>query len=61
MGVTGSLNASTAQWLLASGRAKAPYTTSQGTCVGRTGRVHISLDHHGDVWVATVFSGSRGD
>jgi PhzF family phenazine biosynthesis protein len=63
--VTGSLNASTAQWLLTSGRAKAPYTTSQGTCLGRTGRVHISLDHHGDVWVGgrttTVFSGTRVD
>ena len=63
--VTGSLNASTAQWLLASGRAKAPYTASQGTCVGRTGRVHISLDHDGEVWVGgqttTVFSGRRVD
>jgi PhzF family phenazine biosynthesis protein len=61
--VTGSLNASTAQWLLASGRAKAPYTTSQGTCVGRTGRVYITLDQHGDVWVGgkttTIFSGNR--
>jgi PhzF family phenazine biosynthesis protein len=61
--VTGSLNASTAQWLLVSGRAKAPYVASQGTRVGRTGRVHISVDDHGGVWVGgkttTIFSGSR--
>ena len=61
--VTGSLNASTAQWLLSSGRAKAPYVASQGTCLGRTGRVHISTDAFGGVWVGgkttTVFSGDR--
>ena len=39
--VTGSLNASTAQWLLASGRAAAPYMASQGTRLGRRGpRLH---------------------
>jgi PhzF family phenazine biosynthesis protein len=61
--VTGSLNASTAQWLLASGRTKAPYTASQGTRVGRTGRVYIDVDQDGRVWVGgkttTVFSGTR--
>jgi PhzF family phenazine biosynthesis protein len=61
--VTGSLNASTAQWLLSSGRAKAPYVASQGTRLGRTGRVHISTDALGGVWVGgkttTVFSGNR--
>lgn len=61
--VTGSLNASVAQWLLSSGRAKAPYIASQGTRLGRTGRVHISTDTLGGVWVGgrttTVFSGSR--
>ena len=35
--VTGSLNASVAQWLLRSGRATAPYVASQGTVLGRTG------------------------
>ncbi len=49
--VTGSLNASVAQWLLASGRATAPYIASQGTALGRRGRVHISADDNGDVWV----------
>ncbi len=49
--VTGSLNASLAQWLLASGRATAPYVASQGTALGRRGRVHISADGDGTVWV----------
>ena len=49
--VTGSLNASLAQWLLASGRATAPYVASQGTVLGRAGRVHISTDADGAVWV----------
>jgi PhzF family phenazine biosynthesis protein len=49
--VTGSLNASLAYWLLSSGRATAPYLASQGTVIGRRGRVHISAD--GDsIWVA---------
>ena len=48
--VTGSLNASLAQWLLGSGRATAPYVASQGTVLGRAGRVHISAVD-GDVWV----------
>ena len=39
--VTGSLNASLAQWLLATGRATAPYVVSQGTVLGRKGRVHL--------------------
>jgi len=50
--VTGSLNASLAGWLLASGRATAPYTAAQGTALGRRGRVHISVDDDGAVWVA---------
>ena len=49
--VTGSLNASLAQWLLASGRATAPYVASQGTVLGRRGRVRISQDADGGVWV----------
>jgi PhzF family phenazine biosynthesis protein len=49
--VTGSLNASLAQWLLATGRASAPYIASQGTALGRLGRVHISQDHDGTLWV----------
>ena len=49
--VTGSLNASVAEWLLASGRAHAPYIAGQGTAIGRAGRVHITQDDDGTVWV----------
>ena len=49
--VTGSLNASLAQWLLATGRAAAPYVASQGTRLGRRGRVRIEHDADGTVWV----------
>jgi PhzF family phenazine biosynthesis protein len=49
--VTGSLNASLAGWLLRTGRATAPYVASQGTALGRQGRVHISLDDDGTIWV----------
>jgi PhzF family phenazine biosynthesis protein len=50
--VTGSLNASLADWLLRDGRATAPYVASQGTALGRAGRVHVSLDDDGTIWVA---------
>jgi PhzF family phenazine biosynthesis protein len=49
--VTGSFNASLAQWLLAAGRAHAPYLARQGTALGRRGEVHISSDANGMVWV----------
>ena len=49
--VTGSLNASLAQWLLRIGRARAPYVASQGTALGRAGRVHVSRDPDGTIWV----------
>jgi PhzF family phenazine biosynthesis protein len=49
--VTGSLNASLAQWLLRTGRATAPYAVSQGTALGRAGRVHISRDADGTIWI----------
>jgi PhzF family phenazine biosynthesis protein len=50
--VTGSLNASLAEWLLRSGRASAPYVASQGTALGRGGRVHVTRDQDGTIWVA---------
>jgi PhzF family phenazine biosynthesis protein len=50
--VTGSLNAALAPWLLRTGRAQAPYVVSQGTALGRAGRVHISRDADGAIWVA---------
>lgn len=49
--VTGSLNASVAQWLLASGRAAAPYVARQGTAIGRAGRIHVDQDDDGTVWI----------
>ena len=49
--VTGSLNASLAQWLLGTGRAQAPYLARQGTALGRTGQVRITTDDRGQVWV----------
>uniref|UniRef100_A0A831TF53 PhzF family phenazine biosynthesis protein n=1 Tax=Thermorudis peleae TaxID=1382356 RepID=A0A831TF53_9BACT len=59
--VTGSFNASAAQWLLASGRARVPYVASQGTRLGRSGRVVIDQDGEGTVWVGgkttTCFAG----
>lgn len=49
--VTGSLNASLAQWLIADGHAPERYLASQGTCLGREGRVWIERDASGQVWV----------
>ena len=53
--VTGSLNASVAQWLIANGAAPTSYTASQGLRVGRRGVVRVSSEE-GQVWVggATV-------
>ncbi len=59
--VTGSLNASVAQCLLAAGRVTAPYVAAQGTVIGRRGRVFIDQDPTGQVWVGgrtvTMFEG----
>jgi PhzF family phenazine biosynthesis protein len=60
--VTGSLNASLAPWLLRSGRAQAPYVVSQGTVLGRRGRVHVSRDDDGTIWVGgTTITCVRGE
>ena len=48
--VTGSLNASLAQWFLRDGIATAPYRTRQGTVRGRAGLVSID-EADGEVWV----------
>jgi len=48
--VTGSLNASLAQWLIGAGLAKSSYVTAQGTALQRTGRVHLRKDGQ-EVWV----------
>jgi PhzF family phenazine biosynthesis protein len=49
--VTGSLNAGLALWLLRTGRLEAPYVASQGTALGREGRVYVDQDGAGTVWV----------
>jgi len=48
--VTGSLNASLAQWLINDGRLPPSYVASQGTVIGRRGRVHVLADG-ADIWV----------
>ena len=48
--VTGSLNAALAQWLIGAGLAPARYVASQGTALGRAGRVHVEQDG-ADIWV----------
>ena len=60
--VTGSLNASLAQWL-AGDRLPSSYVAAQGTVLGRAGRIHVERD--GDtVWVGgnatTVIKGTVG-
>lgn len=49
--VTGSLNASVAQWLFATGMAKDAYVAAQGTRLGRKGRVYIERDAAGRIWI----------
>ena len=49
--VTGSFNASLAQWLIEEGYAPKAYIAAQGTVIGREGRVHIAQDAQGQVWV----------
>lgn len=60
--VTGSLNASVAQWLLGNGRLTAPFVATQGSAIDRAGRIEISQDEDGTVWVGgraeTVIEGS---
>jgi PhzF family phenazine biosynthesis protein len=59
--VTGSLNASVAQWLLREGRLEAPYVATQGSAIGRAGRIHVDQDEDGTIWVGgramTVLAG----
>ena len=53
--VTGSLNASLAQWLMAEGHAPESYLVAQGSCLGRAGRVYLTREAmdggSGQVWV----------
>jgi len=62
--VTGSLNAGLGQWLTATGRLPASYVATQGTVLGRRGRVFVEAAPNGDVWVGgdttTTISGTVG-
>jgi PhzF family phenazine biosynthesis protein len=49
--VTGSLNASLAQWLMAAGHMPDAYSARQGTVLGRAGQVFLSQDQQHQVWV----------
>ena len=49
--VTCSLNAALAQWLIGAGLAPDRYVASQGTALGRAGRVHVQRDAAGDTWI----------
>ena len=48
--VTGSLNAALAQWLIGASLAPSQYVASQGTALGRAGRVHVQREG-ADVWI----------
>jgi PhzF family phenazine biosynthesis protein len=48
--VTGSLNAGLAQWLIGSGIASSSYVASQGTVLGRMGRVYVEQGES-ETWV----------
>lgn len=49
--VTGSLNASLAQWLMADGVLPTRYQATQGQALGRDGQVFLSRDEQAQVWV----------
>jgi len=49
--VTGSFNASLAQWLIGDGLLPEQYIASQGLNIGRAGQVHVRRDPGGQVWV----------
>ncbi|MFM2276430.1 MAG: hypothetical protein RL211_2302 [Pseudomonadota bacterium] len=49
--VTGSLNASLAQWLIADGHAPERYIAAQGACMNRAGHVYIEREADGQLWV----------
>lgn len=52
---TGSSNAAIAQWLIRDGVAPTTYVASQGTALGRPGRVHLRQEGN-DIWVGGAVS-----
>jgi len=59
--ITGSFNASVAQWLIGEGLAPKRYKASQGSVIDRIGRIEVEQDEEGIIWIgghtATMFSG----
>ncbi len=49
--VTGSLNASVAQWLIGTKQVSAPYVARQGTVIGRDGRIYVDHQDGGPIWI----------
>ena len=55
--VTGSLNASLAQWLIEDGHMPERYRARQGTALGRAGEVFVQRDEAGQVWIGGDVAG----
>ncbi|KAG0289004.1 hypothetical protein BGZ98_004020, partial [Dissophora globulifera] len=49
--VCGAFNAGMAQWLIGSGLAPPSYVSSQGTAMDRQGRIYVSRDETGKIWI----------
>jgi PhzF family phenazine biosynthesis protein len=49
--VTGSLNASVAQWLIGTEQVSAPYVARQGTVIGRDGHIYVDHQDGGPIWI----------
>jgi len=49
--VTGSFNASLAQWLITDGHAPARYVAKQGVALQRAGYVHVERADDGRFWI----------
>ena len=49
--VTGSLGSSLTPWLVRTGVISTPFVVSQGSALGRDGRVYVSIDDRGTIWV----------
>ncbi|NCE87993.1 MULTISPECIES: PhzF family phenazine biosynthesis protein [Pseudomonas] len=53
---TGSLNAGVAQWLLGEGLAPERYVVSQGTAIGRAGRIYVERQG-AEIWIGGAVTG----
>jgi PhzF family phenazine biosynthesis protein len=60
--VTGSLGSSLTPWLVRTGVVSTPFVVSQGSALGRDGRVYVSIDDRGTIWVGgETFTCVEGD